>query len=149
VCCCCAVLAQMNQTMVNMNTTMSLTAIDKRIMMKQAIALALLMLSNGAPWRWCGDVILAISISPDSRPDFGDAPDQTQPNPISDRAQSNLIRHNREPNFGDAPNFGHDLLRSEDWHYPQKILKMPDSDSLRSVPDHKSFHCWLIFSDTC
>jgi hypothetical protein len=28
-------------------------------------------------------VILAISISPDSRPNFGDAPDQTQPNPIS------------------------------------------------------------------
>jgi hypothetical protein len=34
VCCCCAVLAQMNQMMVNMNTTMSLTAIDKRLMMK-------------------------------------------------------------------------------------------------------------------
>jgi hypothetical protein len=32
--CCCTVLAQMNQMMVNMSTTMSLTAIDKRLMMK-------------------------------------------------------------------------------------------------------------------
>jgi hypothetical protein len=46
--CCCDVLAQLNQTMVNVNTTMSLTAIDKRLMMKCAIALALLMLSQ---WR--------------------------------------------------------------------------------------------------
>jgi hypothetical protein len=44
--CCCAVLAQMNQTMVKMNTTMSLTAIDKRLMMKRSIALALLTLSQ-------------------------------------------------------------------------------------------------------
>jgi hypothetical protein len=43
--CCCAMLARMNQTMVKMNTTMSLTAIDKRLMMKQAIVLALLTLS--------------------------------------------------------------------------------------------------------
>jgi hypothetical protein len=47
--CCCAMLAQMNQKMVNMNTTMSLTAIDKRLMMKQAIALALLTLSQCVP----------------------------------------------------------------------------------------------------
>jgi hypothetical protein len=61
--CCCTVLAQMNQTMVNMNTTMSLTAIAKRLMMKWAIALALLTLSQWCTltvmW-WCGDVILAI-----------------------------------------------------------------------------------------
>jgi hypothetical protein len=42
------VLAQMNQMMVNMNNTMSLTAIDKRLMMKRAIALALFTLSQ---WR--------------------------------------------------------------------------------------------------
>jgi hypothetical protein len=34
--CCCAVLAQMNQTMLNIKIIMSLTAIDKRLMMKQA-----------------------------------------------------------------------------------------------------------------
>jgi hypothetical protein len=55
--CCCAMLAQMNQTMVKMNTTMSLTAIDKILMMKWAIVLTLLMLST--QWRplmvmwWC------------------------------------------------------------------------------------------------
>jgi hypothetical protein len=32
--CCCTMLAQIKQTMVKMNTTMSLTAIDKRLMMK-------------------------------------------------------------------------------------------------------------------
>jgi hypothetical protein len=31
---CCTMLAQIKQTMVKMNTTMSLTAIDKRLMMK-------------------------------------------------------------------------------------------------------------------
>jgi hypothetical protein len=30
---------------------------------------------------------------------------------------------NREPNFGNAPNFGHDLLRSENWHFPKKCWK--------------------------
>jgi hypothetical protein len=50
---CHAVLAQMNQKMVNMNTTMSLTAIDKRHMMKQAIALALLTLSQ-----WCALTVM-------------------------------------------------------------------------------------------
>jgi hypothetical protein len=71
---------------------------------------------NGAPWLDGDvvDVILAFSISPDSRPDFGDAPDQTRPNPINrDWARSNPIGPNREPDFGDAPNFGDDLLRSE------------------------------------
>jgi hypothetical protein len=42
-------VAQMNQTMVKMNTTMSLTAIDKRLMMRQVIALALLALSLNFP----------------------------------------------------------------------------------------------------
>jgi hypothetical protein len=95
--CCCAMLAQMNQKMVNMNTTMSLTAIDKRLMMKQAIALALLTLSqcmvcldsDVVMW-WC---------------DFGDfhqsqfktrfwwCSDQTQRNPINwDQAWSIGIR---------------------------------------------------------
>jgi hypothetical protein len=36
------IVTQMNQTMVNMSTTMSLTAIAKRLMMKQGIALMLL-----------------------------------------------------------------------------------------------------------
>jgi hypothetical protein len=66
-------------------------------------------------------MILVIPISPDSRPNFGDAPDQTQPNPINlglgpinwDWARLNSIGPNREPDFGDAPNFGDDLLRSE------------------------------------
>jgi hypothetical protein len=125
--------------MVNMNTTMSLTAIDKRLMMKWAIVLALLMLSQ---WRaltvmWCGDIILAISISRNSRPNFGDAPYQTWPNPINhDQARSIVIRPNHlglgpiKPNwawsgadFGNAPNFGDDLLRSKNWHFPQKCWK--------------------------
>jgi hypothetical protein len=67
-------------------------------------------------------VILAISISPDSRPDFGNAPDQTNQTQSlgiglinRDQARSIRIRPNQtqEPNFGNAPNFGDDLLRSE------------------------------------
>jgi hypothetical protein len=100
--CCCAMLAQMNQKMVNMNTTMSLTAIDKRLMMKQAIALALLMLSQWCAltvmW-WCGDVILVISISPDSRPDFGDAP----------------IRPNQTGSIGIRPDQLGSGLINQDW----------------------------------
>jgi hypothetical protein len=83
---------------------------------------------------WRGDVILVISISPNSRPDFGNAPDQSRPNPINqDWAQSigigpikpnwarsgaqfwrcsqflqcsRFLRCSQDaPNFGDAPNF--------------------------------------------
>jgi hypothetical protein len=87
-------------------------------MMKQAANCA--CVSHAVPMAaltvmcWCGDMILGISISPDSRPDFGNFPDQTQPNPINqDWAWSGA-------NFGHAPNFGDDILRSENWHFPQK-----------------------------
>jgi hypothetical protein len=92
---------------------------------------------------WCGDIILAISISPDSRPDFGDAPDQTQANPINqDQAQSNPIGPNWEPDFGNAPNFGDDLLRSKNWHFPKNaenarfwfFVECPYAGVLVSVP---------------
>ncbi len=43
-----------------------------------------------------------------------DQPDQLGLGLINrDRAGSNPIGPNREPDFGDAPNFGDDLLRSE------------------------------------
>jgi hypothetical protein len=55
--CCCAMLAQMNQTMVNMNINMSLTAIDKRLMMKQAANCA--CASHAVPMaRLDGDVLM-------------------------------------------------------------------------------------------
>jgi hypothetical protein len=50
-------LAQMNQTMVNMNINMSLTAIDKRLMMKQAANCA--CASHAVPMaRLDGDVLM-------------------------------------------------------------------------------------------
>jgi hypothetical protein len=53
-------------------------------------------------WRY----ILAISISPDSRPDFGDAPDQTQPNWINrDRARSNPIGPDISPKNAENARF--------------------------------------------
>jgi hypothetical protein len=77
-------------------------------------------------------VILAIFISPDSRPDFGDAPDQTRPNPIN-RDRARLIGIGQEPDFGDAPILA---MTSSDLRIDisQKMPKMPDSDSLQSVP---------------
>jgi hypothetical protein len=51
---------------------------------------------------------------------FWQCSDQTQPNPINwDQAWSIRIGPNREPDFGNAPNFGDDLLRSKNWHFPK------------------------------
>jgi hypothetical protein len=59
--------------------------------------------------------------------------DPTKPNQLG-LGQSNPIGPDWEPDFGNAPNFGDDILRSENWHFPKKMLKMPDSNSLQSVP---------------
>jgi hypothetical protein len=139
VCCCCAVLAQMNQMMVNMNTTISLTAIDKRLMMKWASNCA--CASHTVPmacldgdvvtWFWrfpsvlIQDPILAmLPIRPDQTRSIAIGPDQSWSGPINrNRARSNPIGPDREPDFGDAPNFGDDLSRSENRHFPKKCWK--------------------------
>ncbi len=135
--CCCAVLAQMNQRMVNMSTTMSLTAIDKRLMMKRAIALALLTLSQCQAltvmwWHYFGNFhqsqfktrFWRCSQSILTKPDQLGSGQSIGIGPINqDWAQSIPIAPDQEPDFGDAPNFGDDLWRSENWHFPKSCWK--------------------------
>jgi hypothetical protein len=65
-----------------------------------------------------------------------------------DQTRSNLIGPDREPDFGDAPNFGDDLpLEIRESTFPKKMLKMPDSDSLQSVPVWKNIigaRMWVL-----
>jgi hypothetical protein len=140
--CWCAVLAQMNQMMVNMNSTMSLTAIDERLMMKWAIVLALLTLSQWRAltvmwWHDFGDSHQSrfktqfwwCSWSDPTKPNqFGIGPNQLGLGPIKlDWAQSGA-------RFWRCSQFWWWPLEIRELIFPQKMLKIPDSDYLWSVP---------------